>query len=72
VKREELIFNTPEQVREYLDEALAILAERELPLELQAAVLPTLVDKIAGKQINFTQAAPIGMPAMAIPSLRRQ
>jgi hypothetical protein len=47
--------NTPEQVRGYLDDALAIVAELEPPGDLRALAFGKAIDLLAAKQIVFEQ-----------------
>ena len=65
-RRVETHHYTPEQVREHLDEAIAILTERAIPVGGHEALLVALYNSLAAKQITIEQ---IGMSpvAMAMP-----
>jgi hypothetical protein len=65
VQKQEYQHNTPEQVRDYLREALAIVDELDPPDELRAALFVQAVGLLSAKQIVFEQ-----MPALT--SLIRQ
>jgi len=65
-RRSELPNNTPEQVREYLEGALAIVAELELADDLRAIAFTKAVDLLASKQIVVEAIQP-GIPNLAIP-----
>lgn len=57
--RQEIPNNTPEQVREYLREALAVVTELEPPEDLREAVFTQAAQMVAGKQILMQQQAGI-------------
>jgi len=58
--RTELIFNTDEQVREYVSKALALLDELYVTDELRCALIVKVIDLYAGKNIVEERfAAPI-------------
>lgn len=59
-RRTELIHNSPDQVREYLAGALAVVAELEVPDDLRVAAFGKAVDLIAAKQITVEAIAPMG------------
>lgn len=61
VGRREYPHHTPEQVRGYLIEALAILAELELTDDLRPLAFSKAVDLLAAKQILVEQAQPAGL-----------
>lgn len=56
--------NTPEQVREYLREALAIVDELNPPPALQAAVFDKAAEFVSSKQVVVES---IGTGGLAIP-----
>lgn len=58
-RRIEQQHNTPEQVREYVREALAVVDELDVPDDLRAAAFAKACDLISGKQIVFEQPASI-------------
>lgn len=58
--------NTPEQVREYLEGALAIIADLELEDDLRVPAFMKAVDLLSAKQIFYEQAGPLP-PNMVIP-----
>lgn len=51
--------NTPEQVRAYLRERLAIVEELDPPEDLRALCFEKAVDYTAGKQIIAEQVSPM-------------
>lgn len=55
--------NTPAQVREYLTDALAIVAELEVDGDLRGLVFTKAVELLSGKQIIMEQLAPAMMNA---------
>lgn len=59
-RRIELPHNTPEQVREYLAAALAIVDELDPDDDLRGVAFAKAVDLLAAKQITIEQIAPIG------------
>jgi len=61
VRRTEHQHNTPEQVKQYLEQALAIVAELELADDLRVPAFEKAVDLCAGKQITFEQVVPGGV-----------
>ena len=65
-RRTELMHNTPEQVREYLREALAIVEELDPPTDLREVAFTKAADLVSGKQIAVEQVVP-GIPGMTIP-----
>lgn len=56
MRRVEHQHNTPDQVKQYLEQALAIVAELELADDLRVPAFTKAVDLVAGKQIVFEQA----------------
>jgi hypothetical protein len=65
VQKREYPHNTPEQVRDYLLEALTIVAEIDPPDDLRGLAFSKAVDLVSAKQVIFEQ-----MPA--IPNLLPQ
>lgn len=66
VQKIELQHNTPEQVAEYVDAAVAIVTER-VPLELRGdAVLAKVLELLSGKTIQFAQPQPIDLGRIGI------
>jgi hypothetical protein len=65
----EVQHNSSEQVRLYLDEALQIVAELDVPDDLRVACFTKAADLIASKQLFIDPAdtTAVAMPAMAIP-----
>lgn len=61
MNRREFQHNTPEQVREYLTEALAIVGELELDGELRVPAFQKAADLLAAKQITIEQVVPGGV-----------
>lgn len=62
MRRIEHQHNTREQVREYLQTALEVVAELEVTDDLRRPCFEKAVDLIAGKQIVFEQPQVLGMP----------
>lgn len=50
--------NTPEQVHQYLEQALVIVKAFELTDDLRVKAFELAVNLVAGKQIVFEQIAP--------------
>jgi hypothetical protein len=65
-RRLETPHNTPEQVREYLREALDLVDELGPADDLREACFTKAVDMIAAKSITIEQVAPLG-GALAVP-----
>ncbi len=65
-RRIELPHNTPEQVREYITSALALVDDLDPPGDLRQAVFVKAVEFYSAKAITVEQIAP-GIPGMAIP-----
>lgn len=65
-RRVEFQHNTPEQVQEYLAEALRIVDELELADDLRVPAFVKAVDLVAAKQITI-EAIGMGAPGLAIP-----
>lgn len=59
-RRSELMHNSPEQVREYLAGALAVVAELEVPDDLRAVAFDKAVNLLASKQITVEPIVPMG------------
>lgn len=59
--RVETMHNTPAQVREYLAEALAIVAELEVTDELRAVAFTKALDLLASKSITIQPPQPMGL-----------
>jgi len=53
--------NTPEQVHQYLEQALVIVNALELSDDLRVKAFELATNLIAGKQIVFEQIAPAGL-----------
>jgi hypothetical protein len=66
MQRQEQPNNTPEQVREYLRDALAVLDEIDPPAELREAVFTQAVSLISGKQIVFMQPQALDLSALGL------
>lgn len=66
MRRIEHQHNTPEQVKQYLEQALAIVAELELTDDLRRPCFEKAVDLVAGKQITFEQYVPQGVDLGAV------
>ena len=67
MRRVEMQHNTPEQVREYMEEAIAIVRDLDLTGDLFVPAFTKAVDLLAAKHIQFEQVQPMGLPAMHIP-----
>lgn len=50
--------NTPEQVRDYLRQALAIVDELDVPDDLRGLAFNRAVELVSGKQVVLQQLAP--------------
>ena len=61
--------NTPEQVRGYIADALALVEELDTPGDLRAVAFVQACQLLAAKQIVMEQIAPM-IPHMAIPRSR--
>lgn len=72
MRRTENYHHTTEQVGDYLDRALAILAERELSEAERARVLPALVTLLSSKQLFYEQPAPVMLDPRPLGNARRQ
>lgn len=70
IQREEHPHNTPEQVREYVREGLAVVAELEVPDDLRVAAFTKAVDLASAKSVTVTQLAPVGLGLAPAGSLR--
>jgi len=66
VRRIEHPYNTNEQVRGYLEDALAIVSELGIDGDLKVAAFERAVDLLAAKHVAMEQLAP-GLGAMTIP-----
>jgi hypothetical protein len=55
--RHEYPYNTSEQVRDYLTEALLIVDELDPPEDLRGLVFAKAAELVSGKQIVFEQPA---------------
>lgn len=67
MRRKEEQHNTPQQVRDYLTEALAIVGELEVTDELRVPAFEKACDLLAGKQVTFEQVAPAGFDLSRLP-----
>jgi hypothetical protein len=65
-RRVETHHNTPEQAREYLREALAIVAELDPPADMRAACFVKAVELVASKSITVEQLT-AGLGTLAVP-----
>lgn len=54
--------NTPEQVREYLSDTLAILAEIPVPESLQVAAFSAVIQLLSSKHLIPADAPSISIP----------
>jgi hypothetical protein len=61
-QRIEIQHHTPEQVREYMQAALVIVAELELDDELRPLAFTKAVDLLAAKNVQMLTPQPIGLP----------
>ncbi len=61
MRRTEDAHHSPEQVRGYIETALAICDEQGFSEEWRLALLPTLVTLLSAKQIFYEQVAPMGL-----------
>ncbi len=68
----EIYMNTPDQVRSYLREALAVVEELDPPEDLRQIVFAKAIDQIANKNVTLEQSdvSPVMRPMMAIPKGR--
>jgi hypothetical protein len=60
MRRTEDQHNSPEQVAEYVRQALAVAQECELSDDDRRLLLPTILTQLASKQVFYEQVAPIG------------
>lgn len=67
MQRLETQFSTREQVKTYLESALEIVSELEIPDEWREAAFLKTVDMLAHKTVAFVNPEPVGMPLMALP-----
>lgn len=67
MRRVEHQHNTREQVKQYLETALELVAELELTDDLRRPCFEKAVDLIAGKQITFEQYVPGGVDLRTVP-----
>lgn len=58
MRRTEVPNSTPEQVRGYVREALAVAADCGLDDDERVALLPHIFDQLAGKQIVLEEVGP--------------
>ena len=56
MRKTEIPHNAPEQVREYLQGALDLVDELEIPDELAPIAFSKAIDLLAAKQLFFEQA----------------
>lgn len=64
--RQEIPNNTPEQVRDYLQQALALVDELDIPAHLEVAAFEQAVGLIAGKQIVMVQPQPLDLAQLKL------
>jgi len=57
VRKTEYQHNTPEQVREYVEAALALVEELDPPADLREACFTQALNMTSAKQIFYEQAA---------------
>jgi hypothetical protein len=60
-------FNTPEQVHNYMIEALKVLKSAKVPDDLRAAALPIIYNSITSKQVFMDQSDVSGGVLLAAP-----
>ena len=60
----EVLNNTPEQVRQYLADALALVDELEVPSDLREAVFLNAVSLISSKRLEIPQQVGIDLAAL--------
>jgi hypothetical protein len=65
-RRTETYHNTPEQVREYLRDALDAVADVDPPAELRVAAFAAAVNLVSSKSITVEQVGPL-TGALAVP-----
>jgi hypothetical protein len=70
VTRQEIPNNTPEQVRDYLLQALQLVEEIEPPTDLREAVFAQAAQLISGKQVVLMQPQPVDLGALRLPNSR--
>ena len=63
--------NTPAQVREYVEQTVAILNDLDLPMPVYLAVAPTVLNMVASKQI-IMQPGPLDGAGLAPGGLVRR
>lgn len=61
MQRTEIPNNTPAQVLEYIDHALAVVEEVAPPNDLREAVFTGALNLIAGKQVVLEQPQPVDL-----------
>jgi hypothetical protein len=62
MQRAEIPNNTPEQVREYVQQALALVDDLEPPKDLREAVFTAACGLFGSKQILMQQPQPVTLP----------
>jgi hypothetical protein len=60
-------FNTPEQVHNYMIDALKIIASAKVPDDLRAAALPIIYNSLSSKQVFMDQSDVSGGVLLAAP-----
>jgi hypothetical protein len=66
MRKQELHHNTPEQVEQYIRDALGLVAKIHPPADLREAAFAQACALLSGKQIVYEQVAP-ALPNLAIP-----
>jgi hypothetical protein len=65
LQRQETPNNSAEQVREYVEKAIALLDELGVQGDDRAALLPTVVELYSGKQIIMMQAPHVDLGVLS-------
>lgn len=68
--RQEIPNNTPAQIRDYLQQALALIEDLDIPDHLEAVAFEQAIQLYAGKQIVMVQPQPLDLSRVAIPGGR--
>jgi hypothetical protein len=64
MQRQEIPHHTPEQVREYLREALAVLEEIDPPADIRAPLFTQAAALLSGKNIIMGQPQPVDLAGL--------
>ena len=65
MRKQELYHNTPEQVEQYIRDAVQMVETIDPPADLRAPVFEKACDLLAGKQVIYEQVG--ALPNLAIP-----